>query len=127
MGYEAAYLHLLVTVTTQFQPTLPQGERRGKDGDEKLIKGFQPTLPQGERLCFRIRRMRLTVNFNPRSRKGSDTDSKKQKGVFERFQPTLPQGERQMDVLQLYPAIRFQPTLPQGERLYPDTRQDDII
>ncbi len=55
----------------EFQPTLPQGERRYCDRRSMFVQTFQPTLPQGER----------------RTRKHEDYCRRK-------FQPTLPQGER---------------------------------
>ncbi len=35
--------------TTEFQSTLPQGERHKLDGNTLDSSGFQSTLPQGER------------------------------------------------------------------------------
>ncbi len=55
---------------------------------------FQPTLPQGERRGSTHERWTYLFGFNPRSRTGSDQRVSGSSSIHVRFQPTPPHGER---------------------------------
>ena len=102
---------------SQFQSTLPHGERRNCrrkggvmskisihapargatkiSGLRNLHFRFQSTLPHGERLFLWYITFPLS-NFNPRSRTGSDSVTLISMSFSKGFQSTLPHGERQM-------------------------------
>ena len=58
-------------IISEFQSTLPQGERPTYGFIVIYRQAFQSTLPQGERRGT-ISRGGTQINFNPRSHKGSD-------------------------------------------------------
>src|SRR5699024_5791380 len=100
---------------TEFQSTLPRGERRyEREGDQRPEK-FQSTLPRGERR-IPVSMAPATQNFNPRSREGSDDRIYKAAGL-KIFQSTLPRGERLGVNTPFMDYLGFQSTLPRGERL----------
>ena len=72
--------------------------REGSDCNALLIvrhgTQFQSTLPRGERRTRHIIRAGMP-NFNPRSREGSDHSPEHFATAVFRFQSTLPRGERQ--------------------------------
>ena len=134
--------------TTQFQSTLPRGERPAVWKNPKESLRFQSTLPRGERRNLHALSSR-SGNFNPRSHEGSDRSVLiRQVGKYafqstlprgERptsryrlnysfgFQSTLPRGERLLTSRILLPRIRFQSTLPRGERHTPFTKRSGTI
>ena len=81
------------TWTSQFQSTLPQGERPTTGLSWSAPTKFQSTLPQGER--------HVAPHYL---------------GNSSRFQSTLPQGERRNLLKGWIVGYLFQSTLPQGER-----------
>ena len=76
-----------------FNPRSHKGSDAGRIGAIKLFQQFQPTLPQGERRKS-VSDSIWVNNFNPRSRKGSDFRWCMMIVSLIIFQPTLPQGER---------------------------------
>ena len=56
---------------TQFQSTLPRGERHKTNQSQNMNTLFQSTLPRGERLII-APKTKYQSCFNPRSRVGSD-------------------------------------------------------
>jgi len=128
--------------TSQFQPTLPCGERPGRFPGRLPARRFNPRSRAGSdraRQTF----LKVFARFNPRSRAGSDMMRWCRLCRMEMFQPTLPCGERQLETGCLMgqrvsthapvrgatrPAhcvrcgSRFQPTLPCGERREPGGR-----
>ena len=60
-------------VSSEFQSTLPRGERPITVELDNGDKVFQSTLPRGERHMQRSSGCTLNTYFNPRSREGSDT------------------------------------------------------
>ena len=127
---------------TEFQSTLPQGERRSSPSI--LITSYDisihaPTRGATDLSCFSAL---LSIYFNPRSHKGSDNIRCWIPVNCFLFQSTLPQGERhdlsdtqiQMLRISIHAPTRgatelkafclqyeekFQSTLPQGERQHP--------
>ena len=79
--------------TSQFQSTLPRGERHGKRLVLDRWKAFQSTLPRGER-PNRPYVSTHRYRFNPRSREGSDIARPTVADFKAAFQSTLPRGER---------------------------------
>ena len=78
---------------TQFQSTLPHGERQRLSAliDKELV--FQSTLPHGERQVVTTQQP-TTERFNPRSHMGSDPHTTAHTKLQSQFQSTLPHGER---------------------------------
>ena len=63
---------LQASVISQFQSTLPHGERLLPGKCWTIRQAFQSTLPHGERLNIAIT-LSTTFGFNPRSHMGSDS------------------------------------------------------
>ena len=121
---------------SEFQSTLPHGERLKTATLDCLLLTFQSTLPHGERRSNRLY-MVLRLSFNPRSRMGSDltailrceyvlvsihapawgaTIGSSACIAGKTFQSTLPRGERPRFLVSLRRIFTFQSTLPRGER-----------
>ena len=124
--------------TTQFQSTLPQGERLWKSTPPTTQKAFQSTLPQGERrespadqahpleisihaptrgatklICIRLHCFFISIHAPTR---GATQSGGKSVIEYTKFQSTLPQGERRYNTRDKRVPVKFQSTLPQGER-----------
>ena len=77
----------------EFQPTLPQGERRGKPMSMINSTIFQPTLPQGERPHDQVEVLEVLQISTHAPARGATIFRQVPQGT-KPFQPTLPQGER---------------------------------
>ena len=99
----------------QFQSTLPQGERRVTDNNDRTVYIFQSTLPQGERHAFFFIYFHpLIISIHAPAR--GATVYLLLVWLSNTFQSTLPQGERHCHKIIARIYYLFQSTLPQGER-----------
>ena len=126
------------SILSEFQSTLPHGERLRRVWYRFRVGGFQSTLPHGERPSYVTMRLTPSLDFNPRSRTGSDMQTSKITAIVNQFQSTLPHGERRgedhfcrrLNGISIHAPARgatllwhstarsglFQSTLPHGER-----------
>ena len=92
----------------------------------RLSTEFQSTLPQGERPNF-LDSLRREVYFNPRSRKGSDAPCGSISAFAPDFNPRSRKGSDKLEGTCSRDCQKFQSTLPQGERLSYDGLGAGII
>ena len=79
--------------TTEFQSTLPRGERRPSPALPPTATRFQSTLPRGERRqVYEEAHSQKTISIHAPA--WGATKEKKIKFRRKKFQSTLPRGER---------------------------------
>ena len=101
--------------SSYFNPRSREGSDRANIGSNTRRTEFQSTLPRGERRdCFDWEI--LLGNFNPRSREGSDVDAAAVRLHFAYFNPRSREGSDDLTCNKPPFWIIFQSTLPRGER-----------
>ena len=125
MGSDVKLLVGIVT-RSEFQSTLPHGERQ-EDGTCAIrIAVFQSTLPHGERL-FKAFLIALTKKFQSTLPHGERPAVVAALMSVKEFQSTLPHGERPVECNVRAPFESFQSTLPHGERPVPTEKNGLVI
>ncbi len=103
-----------IDAVTEFQSTLPRGERRTVRTYRVTLSRFNPRSRAGSDLGV-ITNEFPTCSFNPRSRAGSDAELDQLGQSEAGFNPRSRAGSDARSA-RSFRAVEFQSTLPRGER-----------
>ena len=99
-----------------FNPRSREGSDSAKSVNVTLSIEFQSTLPRGERQTQIVDQEISTIISIHAPARGATQYQPSKLFFLLRFQSTLPRGERRISVVLMSAASLFQSTLPRGER-----------